>query len=64
MANVTIHTYYRQHDVYEVPREVWEKELREHGGDVDDAFQCLIVQGIMPEDGDTTEFYAEVENCE
>jgi hypothetical protein len=58
---VTIHTYYRQHDVYKIPRAAWERKLAVCGGDVDAAIQSFIDWGVDPIDGDTTEFYAEVE---
>lgn len=58
---VTVHTYYHEHDVYEIPRAEWERELAEHGGDKDETLQCFIVHGTDPVNGDTTEFYVEVE---
>jgi hypothetical protein len=59
---VTIHTYYRRHDVYKIPRAAWEEKLADCGGDVDETIQSFIDWGVDPLDGDTTEFYAEVEN--
>jgi hypothetical protein len=58
---VTIHTYYRQHDVYKIPRTAWEQKLAACGGDTDAAVQIFIGRGVAPADGDTTEFYVEAE---
>jgi hypothetical protein len=61
MDTVTIHAYYHQHDVYEIPRFAWERKLAECGGDADAALQSFIDWGVDPIDGDSTEFYTEVE---
>jgi hypothetical protein len=61
-STVTIHVYYRQHDVYEIFRSVWERKLTDCGGDTDTAVQSFINSGIDPIDGDTTEFYVEAED--
>jgi hypothetical protein len=42
---VTIHTYYRQHDVYKIPRAAWEGKLAVCGEDMDAAIQSFIDWG-------------------
>jgi hypothetical protein len=58
-STITIHAYYHQHDVYEIPRLAWERKLAEYGGDTDAVLQSFIDWGVDPIDGDATEFYAE-----
>jgi hypothetical protein len=61
---MTIHTYYRQHDRYEVADCIWQSQLERHDGDEDNAFQALLEYGFAPVRSDTTEFYLETEVCD
>jgi hypothetical protein len=64
MNTVAIQAYYHQHDVYEIPRLAWERKLAECGGDANAALLSFIDWGVDPIDGDTLEFYAEVEKSD
>jgi hypothetical protein len=61
MKTITIHAYYHQHDVYEIPLRAWESRLAEHDGNADAALQSFIDWGVDPINDEITDFHAEVE---
>jgi hypothetical protein len=61
MKTITIHAYYHQHDVYEIPYPAWERRLAECGGNTDMALQSFIEWGVDPIDEDITDFHTNIE---